>query len=284
MKTLPVIAEAKTRQPLILQKPTSFVGDFTYTLAPYSGCEYACSYCYVPHVLQGMPQKRGGWGNYVDLRSQSVKLVQRQAAKLEDASIFLSATTDPYQPQEAQAKLTRGLLEALADIPFAFLLISTRSGLILRDLDILTDSRMRDRVEVGLSIPSDIPEAHSDLEPRTATFAGRFNVLRRLHAAGISTRVHAAPLGRHTSAFLDLAGECANWLWVDGAGHGARRSEAGAKWLYTYSEAQQVTEQAVSLLGADRVGYGRDRFAWRWNGTRIVPPVAQAEKPVPSCL
>jgi hypothetical protein len=278
-KTLPTITEAKTQQPLILQKSSSFVGQFDYTLAPYSGCAYGCTYCYVPHVLKGLPEKRGGWGNYVDLRSQCVTLLQRQAAKLEGKSIFLAATTDPYQPQEASALLTRGLLEALADLPFAFLLISTRSGLILRDLDILRDSRMRDRVEVGLSIPSDIPEAHMDLEPHTAKFAGRFTVLRRLRAAGISTRVHAAPLGRHTPAFLVSVGECADWLWIDGTGHGACRSEAGTKWLYTYSEAQQVAERAALLLGTERVGYGRDHFAWRWNGTMIVPPPARTQIP-----
>lgn len=283
MKTLPVITEAKTQQPLILQKETSFVGGFNFTLAPYTGCEYGCEYCYVPHVLKGLPEKRGGWGNYVDLRSQCVALLQRQAAKLEHMSIFLAATTDPYQPQEAQAKLTRGLLEALADIPFDFLLISTRSGLILRDLDILTDSRMRGRVEVGLSIPSDLPEAHTALEPRTAKFAGRFMVLRRLRAAGVPTRVHAAPLGRHTPAFLDLAGDCADWLWIDGAGHGARRKEAGAKWLYTYGEALHVAEQASLLLGAERVGYGRDRFAWRWNGSMIIPLVVQEDMQVSTC-
>ena len=274
MKTVIQIAEAKNQQGLILQKSSSFVGGFTYTLAPYSGCEYGCSYCYVPRILRGLSQKRGGWGAYVDIRSQCVAMLQRQATNLENASIFLSATTDAYQPQEAQAKVTRALLEALADIPFAFLLISTRSGLVLRDLDILADKRMSSRIEVGISIPSDIEDAHRDLEPRTASFKGRFTVLRRLHAAGISTRVHAAPLGRHTPAFLDSVDESADWLWVDGAGHGARRKEMGAKWLYSYKEARQVAEQAAERLGSMRVGYGRDFFAWKWDGARIVSPLS----------
>jgi DNA repair photolyase len=266
-----LVTEAKTQQPLILQKPGSFVGGFSYTLAAYAGCEFGCTYCYVPHVLKGLAQRRGGWGSYVDVRSRCVGLLLRQAHKLAGKSIFMSATTDPYQPAEAQMRLTRGLLEALADIPFSFLLISTRSGLVLRDLDIFTDPRMQSRVEIGLSIPSDIPGAHGDLEPCTSKFAGRFRVLQRLHATGVATRVHAAPLARHTPEFFHQASDCADWLWIDGTGHGARRSAAGEKWLYSYDAARFQAKRATELLGVDRVGFGRERFAWRWNRSMIVP-------------
>lgn len=271
-----VVAEAKTQNPLIAQGVNSFVFGFDYTLAAYSGCAYGCSYCYVPDVQRGLPAKRGGWGTYVDVRSRSVDLLQRRADRLSGASIFLSATTDPYQPQESKEKLTRQMLEALADTDFAFLLISTRSGLVLRDLDILTDSRLRSRVEVGISIPSDIEKAHEELEPRTASFKGRFATALRLRDAGIATRVHAAPLALCTLDFIKKAGESANWIWFDGTGHGARRTPKGQYWLRDYSIAHHWSEIAAEQLGQRRVGYGRDQFAWRWDAARnqIFPPVA----------
>lgn len=268
------VTEAKTQNPLILQGANSFVGGFTYTLAAYSGCAYGCSYCYVPDVQRGLPAKRGGWGSYVDVRSRSIDLLRRQVDRLSGASIFLSATTDPYQPQEAKEKLTRQMLEALADTGFDFLLISTRSGLVLRDLDILTDSRMRSRVEVGISIPSDIAKAHEELEPRTASFAGRLSTVRRLREAGIATRVHAAPLALCTQDFPKKISECADWCWVDGTGHGARKSPRGQYWLRDYNAAQDWAATAASQLGPERMGFGRNRFAWRWDATRnqIIPP------------
>ena len=272
MKSVSVaVSEAKTQNPLILQGANSFVGGFTYTLAAYSGCAYGCSYCYVPDVQRGLPARRGGWGTYVDVRSRSVDLLQHQADRLSAASIFLSATTDPYQPQEAQQQLTRRMLEVLADTDFAFLLISTRSGLVLRDLDILTDRRMRSRVEIGLSIPSDIVAAHDELEPQTASFAGRFTVARRLREAGVATRIHAAPLAMCSPDFVSRVREVADWLWVDGAGHGARRSPRGQYWLCDYDAARQWSQRAARSLGQERVGYGREQFAWRWDGNQIIP-------------
>lgn len=275
-----VVSEAKTAQPLIVQKADSFVGDFSVTLAVYSGCQYGCSYCYVPHVLKGLPATRGGWGNYVDLRSRSVELLQRRADRLGGMSIFMSATTDPYQPIEATERLTRRTLEALADLDFAFLLISTRSGLILRDLDILTDQRMRSRVEVGISIPSDIIAAHDELEPRTASFAGRFTVAGRLREAGIATRIHAAPLAMCSQDFVQRVGDAANWLWVDGAGHGARRSPRGQFWLCDYDAARAWSQTAARKLGQGRVGYGRAQFAWRWDAeqSQIIPSAKRKEQ------
>lgn len=281
MKNIAVtVAEAKTPQPLIQQKPGSFVGDFTFTLAAYSGCEYGCSYCYVPDVLRGLPSKRGGWGNYVDVRFRAVDLLQRKAEQLKGASIFMSATTDPYQPQEAKQRLTRALLEALTEIDFSFLLISTRSGLVLRDLDLFTDSRLRSRLEIGLSVPSDVAKAHEELEPRTSSFKGRLMVARRLTDAGITTRIHIAPLASCTPDFAKKAGESATWLWVDGTGHGARRTLKGQYWLRDYSYAHYWSGLAAQQLGQGRVGYGRDQFAWRWSPehNRIIPPVERKEK------
>ncbi len=270
-----IITEAKTQQPLIQQRANSFVRGFDYTLASYSGCAYGCSYCYVPDVQHGLPMKRGGWGTYVDVRSRSIDLLQRQANRLSGASIFLSATTDPYQPCEAKELLTRRMLEILADTDFAFLLISTRSGLVLRDLDIFTDARMRHRVEIGLSIPSDLTKAHEELEPRTAPFAGRFATVRRLREAGIATRVHAAPLALCTQFFVPKVGDAADWLWVDGAGHGARKTPRGQYWLSSYNVAESFAVEAAQQLGQSRVGFGRDRFAWRWSPVQnqITPPV-----------
>lgn len=54
------VQEAATQQPLIWQSRRSFVHQFDWTLAAYSGCQMGCTYCYLPDVLWNLPDKLGG--------------------------------------------------------------------------------------------------------------------------------------------------------------------------------------------------------------------------------
>jgi DNA repair photolyase len=277
------VREAKTQRPLILQGERSFVNHFDGTLATYSGCPYKCLYCYMPSVLRGLPDKQGGWGNYLDSRSQSIEWIKRHLEEIEGAALFLSATTDPYNPYEARFGLTRRLLEVLAGSKMGFLLISTRGTLVERDIDLFTDARMRGRIEVGVSLPSNLQAVHSAIEPYTPSFARRFEVARKLKEAGIPVRIHAAPMALHSEDFYSLAAACANWLWIDEPQHGADCHPRLAHWFYTDEELHLLVEQAQARpgLGPSRVGFGKARFGWRWDSLReaIVPPPPRVKFP-----
>jgi hypothetical protein len=275
-----LITPAKDHNPVIFQTGDSFVNQFTATLAPYQGCEKGCTFCYVPHILKGLPAKLGGWGNYVRPRFRASEFLEKQAPQLTGARIFFAATTDPYQRIEQKYRLTRSLLESLIEIPFEFLLISTRGALVMRDLDIFTDPRMKHRIEIGISITSDLDHVHAACEGDTASYKGRFAIARKLRDAGVPVRIHAAPLGVHSTNFLTTAADSANWLWVDGAGHGARSEEPEQSLLYSYKDARAIAENAKAMLGKDRVGYGSADFGYRWNPARqgIEAPPARTEK------
>jgi DNA repair photolyase len=278
-----VVQEAATQQPLIWQSPSSFVYQFNWTLAAYSGCAMACTYCYVPDVIRNLPDKLGGWGNYVHVRSRCVELLTRQLDQLAGTAGFMSATTDPYQKVEGEYRLTRRLLETLVDSKMGFLLISTRGTLVLRDLDIFTDPRMKGRIEIGVSIPSNLNLAHAALEASTPAFKGRFAVARKLRDAGVPVRIHAAPLVLHTSDFYEMVADCADWLWIDYTQHGAGKHPETSCWYYSRDEVQSLAERAAQIpsLGAARTGFGRDRFGWRWDGAerRIVAPPPRVQNP-----
>lgn len=274
-------AESKTRDPFILQKPGSFVSGFDYTLSPYSGCALGCTYCYVPTVQHGLPQKLGGWGTFVNKRSRIAEYIRRYhaAGKLTGARIFMSATTDPYQPIEAQAQLTRAALEELAESDFEWLLISTRSPLVLNDLDILRDPRLIDRVEVGISISSDDEELHNRWEPFTCSYARRFEVADTLRHQGLAVRIHAAPLARHSAAFFPRCLQVANWVWADGVNY--KKHTGQFEGMLTLYQAVSALKTALTMEGARaeraeaaRVRYGRDTFASRWSlrERRLLPP------------
>lgn len=101
---------------------------------PYTGCTHACAYCYASFMKRFVPHSEE-WGQFLDVKYwPPLEHVQKYRGK----EIFLSSVTDPYNPQEAEFKRTRALLEELKDSG-ARLSISTKSDLILRDIDLIAE-------------------------------------------------------------------------------------------------------------------------------------------------
>jgi DNA repair photolyase len=107
--------------------------------------------------------------------------------------ITIGANTDPYQPVERELRVTRAVLEVLARTRHPASII-TKSALILRDLDLLSDMARDGLMTVAISITSLSAETKRVLEPRTASPQARLRALRELNAAGVPTGVMAAPM------------------------------------------------------------------------------------------
>ena len=112
-----------------------FLGN--YTLNPYAGCSIACIYCYTRGSKYG-----GDHGSTVNVKSQAVPILKRQLKNAikrhERGFIVLGSAADPYPSVENETKLTREILGLIKRYHFP-LHILTKSNLILRDIDILTD-------------------------------------------------------------------------------------------------------------------------------------------------
>jgi DNA repair photolyase len=107
--------------------------------------------------------------------------------------IMLGSNTDPYQPVERKLRVTRSILEVLAEArhPVA---ITTRSTLLLRDLDLLAPMAEQGLVTVMFSITTFDADLKRKLEPRSAAAEARLHAMRALHAAGVPVGVLAAPI------------------------------------------------------------------------------------------
>ncbi|MBS0395992.1 MAG: radical SAM protein, partial [Proteobacteria bacterium] len=81
--------------------------------------------------------------------------------------IHLGAATDPYQPLEREARLTRALLEKLLEFGHPVTVL-TKGTLIERDLDVLGELARRRLARVALSITTLDRELKRSLEPRAA--------------------------------------------------------------------------------------------------------------------
>lgn len=185
-----------------------------WSVNPYSGCAHACSYCYVPDTIRA---ERRNWGSYVMVKKDLPTRLALAMQKAHKHTVYFSTGTDPYQPAEAEHRITRKCLEVLArkDWPVEVL---TRSPLVLRDLDLFTQFS---QVRVGLSIPTLDDDLRRVLEPHAPAIPARLRALRKLSEAGIPTFANYTPACPPTTLDADQIARTfldAGTQWVNSKG------------------------------------------------------------------
>jgi len=169
---------------------------FTYSVNPYRGCQHACAYCYARpfHEYLGL-----GAGTDFDTKLvakvNAPELLRRELArpKYRGEHIHFSGVTDCYQPIEASYRLTRRCLEVCRDL-HTTVAINTRSFLVVRDADLLSEIERYAGSSVCISIPFADPGMSQSLEPCAPLPTRRFEAVRRLTEAGVRTGVIVAPI------------------------------------------------------------------------------------------
>ena len=173
----------------ILTPATGFMGDYDFTLNPYSGCSYGCTYCYAAFFVRDQALQ-DDWGRWVKVKSNAAELLRRRRRSLANKTIYMSSVTDPYQPIERHLRLTREILEAIVDDQ-PRLVIQTRSGLVERDIDVL---RRFNVVQVNMTVTTDSEVVRRAFEPAAPTLAVRLRAISNVAAAGIRTKITMTPL------------------------------------------------------------------------------------------
>ena len=189
------IYEAEARS--ILSSTTGFIAQagFTHSLTPARNCTYGCSYCYVPTmgIYGGLKQDDWKhWGQFTTFKSNAADLLRESLRG--NQVIYCSPLVDPYQPAEAERQLMSRILDALLDNPPAIFTIQTRGPLILRDLDRLSALSKRTQLRVSFSVTTNREQVRRLYEPHCAPLPERWEIIRRLRAAGIATFATLAPL------------------------------------------------------------------------------------------
>lgn len=158
-----------------------------YSFNPYVGCYHGCTFCYSPRLLR---QEREAWGGSVVVKRNAATVLAKEVRRLPRGVVAISTATDPYQYVEGRYRITQRALEVLhrAAWPVSIL---TRSPLVLRDLDLLTQFQ---EAEVGMSLPTLDDEARAILEPWAPSVEARLRCLDALAEAGIRTMVGFAPV------------------------------------------------------------------------------------------
>ncbi|HEY1809602.1 MAG TPA: radical SAM protein [Acidobacteriaceae bacterium] len=185
----------------------------TWTINPYRGCEFGCRYCYARYTHEFIhPQPGAGRqepGGILETEADANELFEREIFIKQHAAwllrqevgqvrpgeyVGLGTATDPYQPVERTAKVTRSLLEVLAERKGLTLGIVTKSTLIERDVDLLVRIGERNKLSVCLTITTPDAKLARILEPRAPRPDLRFQTVERLRAAGLRVGILCSPL------------------------------------------------------------------------------------------
>jgi DNA repair photolyase len=170
---------------------------FAWTLNPYRGCEFGCKYCYARYTHEFMEHWDGlDFERKIYAKANAPELLRAELAAARDKgqSIALGTATDPYQPAEMQFKVTRRMLEVFARFEGLSFSITTKSVLILRDLDLLVEIARRHRFSVHMTVTTTDEKLARLLEPLAPPPAKRLEVIQMLSAAGIRVGVNLMPV------------------------------------------------------------------------------------------
>lgn len=169
---------------------------FDRSVNPYRGCEHGCVYCYARPTHNWLGFSSGlDFETRLLVKSDAARLLRRELARpgYRCAPIALGTNTDPYQPVERRLRITRAILELLAECHHPVGIVTKSAG-VLRDLDLLAPMAARGLASVHLSITTLDRRLARRMEPRAAAPHRRLEAIRELARHGVPTGVMVAPV------------------------------------------------------------------------------------------
>ena len=201
-----------------------------WSVNPYVGCALGCAYCYARYAHRYVAERAGGLPTDAlpaDVMPDDTSpndggplpawlaferrvLVKREAPALlrralgrptaharlvrGGEGVVIGTATDPYQPAERRFRVTRGVLEAIAEREGMRVVIITKSPLVTRDVDVLAAIARRSSLTVHVSLVTLDRDLARRIEPRAPTPEARLRAVRRLTDAGIDVGVNVMPV------------------------------------------------------------------------------------------
>lgn len=169
---------------------------FSHSINPYRGCEFACRYCYARYTHEFMELRDPElFERRIFIKQNAAWLLRQELRRVRPGEeIAIGTATDPYQPIERRALVTRSILEVLAGQSGLRIGIITKSTLIERDIPLLQRLAARNQLTLHLTITTPSTELARILEPRAPRPDLRFQTVQRLRQAGLRTGILCCPL------------------------------------------------------------------------------------------
>ncbi len=196
-------APAPVRTSVTVERPKTIIArntspdvPFDQSINPYRGCEHGCIYCFArpSHAYHDLSPGLD-FETKLFAKPDAAELLRAELARpsYRCAPIAMGTNTDPYQPIERDWRVTRAVIEVLAECDHP-LFITTKSHRVTRDMDLLAAMAAKGLVGVAISITSLEPKIAMTVEPRAPSPARRLAAVRQLAEAGVPTQVNMAPV------------------------------------------------------------------------------------------
>jgi DNA repair photolyase len=234
---------------------------------PYRGCEHGCVYCYARPTHEYLGFSAGlDFETNIMVKEAAPELLRRRLSSRHwiPRPLMLSGNTDAYQPGERRLRITRGVLEVLAEFRNPVHVI-TKNHLVTRDVDLLAELAAHDAVSVTLSVTTLRNELQRVMEPRTSVPQRRLDAIRTLSEEGIPVAVNVAPVipgltDEEMPAILQAAAEAgarsANYILV--------RLPHGVKELFETWLEQHFPDRKEKVLNRLRSLHDGALYDSRW--------------------
>ena len=169
---------------------------FARTINPYRGCEFACRYCYARYTHEFLELKDpAAFERQIFIKQNAAWLLEQELRTLDpEEEIAIGTATDPYQPIERRAQVTRSILEVLSRRSGHRIGIVTKSTLIERDIDLLQQIASKNELVLHITITTPDAALARQLEPRAPRPDLRFRTVERLRQAGLRAGILCSPL------------------------------------------------------------------------------------------
>jgi len=188
---------------------------FGFTLNPYRGCAFACRYCYARYTHEWLGlDGDGDFDRRIRPKIDIASVLERDLARLSrrrsgrggpvrpdgprpdgpEEGIAIGTATDPYQPIESELGLTRACLAVFARGQGRRLELTTKSNLVLRDLDLLREIAERNELTVHVTVTTLDRALARSLEPGAPSPRARLEAIAALAGAGIRVEPFVCPL------------------------------------------------------------------------------------------
>lgn len=170
-----------------------------YSINPYKGCQHSCRYCDAQSGKYLVREDAEDYSKVIYVKGNIGELLEKELSAsirkrpLQRDVVVLSGGTDPYQQAEESYKVTRKVLTILRDHSFPVHII-TKSDLVLRDIDILSEIADTTWCSVSFTITTVDQSLYSRLEPKAPEPEQRLKALRLIAQSNIQTGVLLYPI------------------------------------------------------------------------------------------
>jgi len=203
----------------LLNSPAT-TGMSFWSINPYVGCAFGCAYCYARYAHRYVAERLAASDATADgaqdelaelppwlaferrifVKREAGAILRRELRRparfraLQREAVVIGTATDPYQPAERRFRITRSVLETLAEQRGLSVTIITKSPLVTRDVDVLLRIAARSKLSVHVSLITTDRDLARRLEPRAPTPEARLRAIARLRAHGIEVGVNVMPV------------------------------------------------------------------------------------------